>query len=165
MILDCEHCGKKGTLDEEPYSGKKVRLRCPYCSQNFIFAVPTNGNAVGAAIDETVMAPAAAIRIEQPVAVTPPPPKSVIAATPAPDVPDALVNEAKRIARLIISEIKLYNQDKLARMGSKKEVLALLKNDLVRGKQHYDSRIASRLPTGTDYFTETVKEILLAGKN
>src|SRR5205085_8576698 len=98
-----------------------------------------------------------------PAAAPPPPtpPPTPLAAEPT----DAVVLEAKRIARLIISEIKLYNQDKLARAKNKKEVLDLLKNDLIKGKQHYNSRIAAKLPGGPDYFMETVKVILLAGRN
>ena len=80
-------------------------------------------------------------------------------------VDDGLIQEAKRIARLIISEIKLYNQEKIAKARNKREVLELLRNDLIRGKQHYNTRIASKLPMGPDYFMESVKDILLTGKN
>jgi hypothetical protein len=81
------------------------------------------------------------------------------------EVDDGLIQEAKRIARLIISEIKLYNQEKIAKARNKREVLELLRNDLIRGKQHYNTRIASKLPMGPDYFMESVKDILLTGKN
>lgn len=187
MIIACDHCGKQGTLNKETYEGKRLRLRCPYCRQDFVFLVPLNG-LEDTAIDQTivahspqVIAPVAAEPsappaipppapepvhvappIPEPVAPPPPPPP---APPPAPAADDAAVHDAKRIARLIISEIKLYNQDKLARLSSRKEVLALLKNDLMKGKQHYDGRVASKLPSaGPDYFMETVKEILLAGK-
>jgi hypothetical protein len=98
------------------------------------------------------------------VAAAPPPP---LPAPPAPatEASEALINEAKRIARLVISEIKLYNQDKIAKAKTRREVLDLLKNDLIKGKQHYNTRIASKLPVGPDYFMETVKDILLAGKH
>lgn len=181
MILVCEQCGKQGTLDELNYSGKKLRLKCPYCSSQFIYAVPSNGNGTAVGL-ETVIAPGHALApepvappvrvvedqlpdatIAAPMSALPKAEPAAPAMTSDPAV-EAVINEAKRIARLIISEIKLYNQDKLAKMGTRKEILHLLKNDLVRGKQHYDSRIASRLPAGPDYFTETIKEILLAGK-
>ena len=104
--------------------------------------------------------PVPAAEVEQPVVEAPTP-----AAPEAVEVDEALVHEAKRIARLIISEIKLYNQDKIVRARNKREVLELLKHDLIKGKQHYNTRIASKLPTGPDFFMETVKEILLAGKS
>lgn len=167
MIIHCEHCGRRGTLDEEAYSGKKVRLKCPYCSADFIYAVHLNGNLTAEKVPHEILA--------QPVT-----PDSIpghkepagglssatvsIEQAPASIGDEAIVIEAKRIARLIISEIKLYNQEKIARARNKREVLELLKNDLIKGKQHYNSRIASKLPIGPDYFMESVKEILLSGK-
>jgi hypothetical protein len=146
MIIVCEQCGKQGTLEEGSYRGKKLRLKCPYCTRAFVFAVPANGNGASALVEEAIVAP-----------------KGLPAASS--EQVDAFVNEAKRIARLIISEIKLYNQDRIAKATSKKEILDLLRNDLIKGKQHYNSRIASKLPAGPDYFTDTVKEILLTGKH
>lgn len=166
MVLVCERCGKKGTLDEQPYLGKRLRLRCPYCSGEFIHSVPSNGNGrpvdnsqtvfAGVSGDMTMAAPSARLEPSPPSVTQVPEPK---------EGDDVLIQEAKRIARLIISEIKLYNQEKIANAKSKREVLELLKNDLIKGKQHYNTRIASKLPMGPDYFMESVKDILLTGKN
>lgn len=112
-----------------------------------------------------VQAPVVQAAVAPAPVVQPPPPPPPAPAPAAPEASEALVNEAKRIARLVISEIKLYNQDKIARAKTRREVLDLLKNDLIKGKQHYNSRIGSKLPAGPDYFMETVKEILLAGKS
>lgn len=181
MIIDCAQCGRKGTLDAESYSGRKVRLKCPYCSQAFLYSVPQNGNsplmaAVAAPappeppviqppVVQAAPPPPPAPPAPAPVAPAPPAPAPVASAPPVTEASEALVNEAKRIARLVISEIKLYNQDKIAKAKTRREVLDLLKNDLIKGKQHYNTRIASKLPAGPDYFMETVKDILLAGKN
>jgi len=167
MVLVCEHCAKKGTLDELLYSGKRLRLRCPYCSREFIYFVPSNGHNVAVdssntvfsrtdSPDHTVVEPA--VRVEPPAT----PPEAV---APEREVDEGLIQEAKRIARLIISDIKLYNQEKIVKAKSKREVLELLRNDLIKGKQHYNTRIASKLPMGPDYFMESVKDILLTGKN
>jgi len=156
MVIVCEGCGQKGTVDEQFYAGKKLRLRCPHCSYDFIFAVPFNGNhsgmiTAGTSSSSQVFAEPS---LEEPV------PPSVVD-----EALEAVILEAKRIARLIISEIKLYNQEKIVRAVSKREILDLLKDDLMRGRHHYNSRIASKLPFGPDYFMESVKEILLAGKS
>ena len=145
MVLICEQCGKKGTVDEHSYSRRRLRLRCPHCLHEFIFAVPGNGNGAVSMLVQEASAGAEVSPDEENV--------------------EGIILEAKRIARLIISEIKLYNQEKLERAETKREVLELLKSDLLRGKEHYNSRIAARLPMGPDYFMETVREILLAGKN
>jgi hypothetical protein len=142
MTIDCQQCGRTGSIDEHVFAGKRLKLRCPYCSHEFIFALPGNGAGVLQIQDQA-------------------PPVAAVDS----DATEALILEAKRIARLIISEIKLYNQDKIERAASKREVLEMLKVDLLRGKEHYNSRIAAKLPLGPDYFNETVKEILLAGKS
>ncbi len=139
MTISCERCGREGTLDQQSYTRKRLRLRCPYCSHEFVFAGLVSGNGSG------TRGPGEISLAEQ-------------------EALEAAVFEARRIARLIISEIKLYNQEKIEKTESKREVLELLKQDLTRGREHYNSRIASRLPVGMDYFMDTVKEILLAGK-
>jgi hypothetical protein len=168
MVLVCEHCAKKGLLDELTYSGKRLRLRCPYCSREFIYFVPSNGHDVAADSSQTVHSGNGRLDhtvVEPSVSAEPPAsPQDAVVVQQA-EVDDSLIQEAKRIARLIISEIKLYNQEKIAKARSKREVLELLRNDLIRGKQHYNTRIASKLPMGPDYFMESVKDILLTGKN
>lgn len=160
MVIQCGECGKKGTLDEQSYLGKRVRLRCPYCSREFFYTVAENGNSfvptgIGASrsdVDVLLYELLPSPRFEEALAIPQ-------------DSREGAVFEAKRIARLIITEIKLYNQDKIERVQSKKEVIDMLKHDLIKGKQHYNTRIASKLPAEPDYFVESVKEILLAGKD
>jgi DNA-directed RNA polymerase subunit RPC12/RpoP len=169
ISIVCQKCGKQGTLEEDSYLGKRLRLRCPYCSGEFVFAVPKDGQGgqpepaeIHAEAPQTSLAAEEEappeVHDEQPVveAAPPPPARS--------EQDESLIHEAKRIARLIISEIKLYNQEKIAKAKTRKEVLDLLRNDLIKGKQHYNVRIASKLPAGPDYFMESVKEILLGGK-
>ena len=146
MTIVCRQCGRTGSIDEHLYAGKRLKLRCPYCSHEFIFSLPGNGTV-------SLEVPPRAPAVNEPFAAV------------GPETLEALILEAKRIARLIISEIKLYNQDKIEKAESKREVLEMLKVDLLRGKEHYNSRIAAKLPLGPDYFNETVKEILLAGKS
>jgi hypothetical protein len=146
MTIVCQQCGRTGSIDEHVHAGKRLKLRCPYCSHEFIFSLPGNGT----------------VSLEVPHRT---PAMNEMFTAVDPETLEALILEAKRIARLIISEIKLYNQDKIERAESKREVLEMLKVDLLRGKEHYNSRIAAKLPLGPDYFNETVKEILLAGKS
>jgi DNA-directed RNA polymerase subunit RPC12/RpoP len=146
MTIVCQQCGRTGSVDEQTYAGKRLRLRCPYCSHEFVFTLPDNGAGVLESSQTGRTANEPGSLADQEAA-------------------EALILEAKRIARLIISEIKLYNQDKIEKAGSRREILDMLRTDLLRGKQHYNSRIAARLPLGPDYFNETVKEILLAGKS
>ena len=157
MIIVCEHCKKKGLLDDHPYLGKRLRLKCPYCTQIFVFKVPLNGDDLTSAVVDEGTEPE--VSPGQEILSSP---ADVLASNGA---SEEVISEAKRIARLIVSEIKLYNQDKISRANSKKEIMDLLRMDLMKGKEHYDGRIASRLSGGPDYFMDPVKEILLAGKD
>jgi hypothetical protein len=145
MVIFCQQCSRTGTIDEYVYAGKRVRLRCPYCSHEFVFSLPEN-SAVDGPDGRRLSDPAAAMPMDG-------------------ERFQGLVLEARRIARLIISEIKLYNQDKIDRTDSRKEILDMLQTDLMRGKEHYNHRIAGKLPLLPDYFNETIDEILLAGKS
>jgi len=140
MLIVCQQCSRTGTIDEYVFAGKRVRLKCPYCSHEFVFTLPE------LAADREGLEDLGGASLDT-------------------EATQGLILEARRIARLIISEIKLYNQDKIEKVESKREVLEMLRMDLSRGKQHYNSRIAAKLPLGPDYFNETVKEILLAGKS
>ena len=140
MLIVCQQCSRTGTIDEYVFAGKRVRLRCPYCSHEFVFSLPE------VAADREGL-------------------EGLRGASVDTEATQGLILEARRIARLIISEIKLYNQEKIEKIESKKEVLEILKMDITRGKEHYNNRIAGRLPHAPDYFDETVDEILLAGKS
>jgi len=147
MTIVCQQCSRTGTIDEHTYAGKRVKVRCPYCSHEFVFALPENGAGVLPDLTRPESAPTGQQNPAEQEAA------------------EAMILEAKRIARLIISEIKLYNQDKIEKARNQKEILEMLRRDLTRGKEHYNSRIAGKLPFEPDYFNETVKEILLAGKS
>ncbi len=77
---------------------------------------------------------------------------------------DAEIKEAQRISRLIVSEIKLYNQDLIHKIKAKSELLEKLKEDLTLARQHYKQRVSPKLPPFPDYFQEAVETILLADK-
>lgn len=143
MVIVCQQCSRNGTIDEYVYAGKRVRLKCPYCSHEFVFTLPEHEPVVREGLEN----------------------EDLRGASLDTEAAQGLILEARRIARLIISEIKLYNQDKIEKVDSKKEVLEILKMDITRGKEHYNNRIAGRLPHAPDYFDETVDEILLAGKS
>ncbi len=177
MTIVCQNCGKEGTLEADLYRGKRLRLKCPYCSSEFIYSVPPVGEEAGPVREvvegqaATAVPPLPPPAVPLPGVAVPQPAEQQPAVAEQAGIPparteadDAIINEAKRIARLIISEIKLYNQERIARAKSKKEVLDILRNDLIKGKQHYNTRVASKLPVGPDYFMESVKEILLGGK-
>jgi hypothetical protein len=71
--------------------------------------------------------------------------------------------EAKRFARLVVSEIKLYNEAKVNEGRRNKDIYARLKEDIERGRQMYGDRIQPNLKNSTTYFQDELVRILAGG--
>jgi hypothetical protein len=141
MIIECPQCNKKAKLNEELYKDKILRIRCRNCLHIWELDLSTEGKK------------------EEPIS----PPQKEVTITDKSNL-SAEIQEAQRIARLIISEIKLYNQDLCHKLKKKEEILESLKEDLTLGRQHYKQRISPKLPPTPDYFQEAINTILLADK-
>jgi hypothetical protein len=73
--------------------------------------------------------------------------------------------EARRFARLLVSEIKLYNEDAVERGREQNDLYARLKEDIDRSREMYERRIPAEIRTARDYFHEELVRILADGNN
>jgi hypothetical protein len=64
--------------------------------------------------------------------------------------------KAQRFARLLVDEIKLYNQEKVAAGRTGKDLYDRLKEDIDKSKSTYDKRYGSTAAAGGDYFNKEV---------
>jgi len=71
--------------------------------------------------------------------------------------------DAKRFARLVVSEIKLYNESKVAEGRKTKDIYERLKEDIERGRQMYNDRVSAQVRGSTDYFQDELVRILAGG--
>ena len=71
--------------------------------------------------------------------------------------------DAKRFARLIVSEIKLYNEAKVTEGRKAKDLHSRLKEDIERGRQMYHDRISPGLRNNTNYFHDELVRLLAGG--
>ena len=85
------------------------------------------------------------------------------AAAPAPDafaqmsVADADVHrKAQRFARLLMDEVKLYNQAKVTEGRKKKDLYDRLKEDIDKSRNTYNKRYGSTVAGSADYFSQEV---------
>ncbi|HKH47542.1 MAG TPA: hypothetical protein VKM72_23030 [Thermoanaerobaculia bacterium] len=76
---------------------------------------------------------------------------------------EALHEEARRLARLLVSEIKLYNEEQVEEGRRKRDVYERLKEDIDRSRQMYEERVEPRILKSTDYFYQELVRILAAG--
>ncbi|HEV7499353.1 MAG TPA: GAF domain-containing protein [Vicinamibacteria bacterium] len=89
----------------------------------------------------------------------PPPPPS-----PAMSPEETKAHEdAKRFARLVVSEIKLYNEAKVNEGRRNKDIYERLKEDIERGRQMYADRVAPPVRDSTNYFYDELVRILAGG--
>jgi hypothetical protein len=72
-------------------------------------------------------------------------------------------DDAKRFARLVVSEIKLYNEAKVTEGRKTRDIYERLKEDIERGRQMYHDRVPSGVRDSSDYFAEELVRILAGG--
>jgi len=80
------------------------------------------------------------------------------AAAPAP-AEDEVHVKAKKFAKLLVEEIKLYNQDKVNQGRSQKDLYDRLREDIDKSRATYDRRYGQTV-TDVDYFTQELIRIL-----
>ena len=73
-------------------------------------------------------------------------------------------DEARRFARLLVSEIKLYNESKVEQGRKNRDLYERLKEDIDRSRQMYDERIADEVRKVSNYFYDELVRILADGK-
>jgi hypothetical protein len=108
--------------------------------------------------------PVPTVEVEQPVAVAQAEPVvTAAAAAPAPAT-DAFANlspedadvhrKAHRFARLLVDEIKLYNQVKVTEGRKSKDLYDRLKEDIEKSRITYQKRYGNTAAGGADYFSQ-----------
>lgn len=111
--------------------------------------------AGGTAVDEApVPQPVAMAATAAPSHAAPPTPSA-----PAADEND-LQKKARRFAKLLVEEIKLYNQPKVDEGRRNRDLYDRLKEDIEKSRAMYDKRYAESAVASADYFTQELIRIL-----
>lgn len=76
---------------------------------------------------------------------------------------DPAHDEAKRLARLLVSEIKLYNEEQIDAGRQRGNIYAVLRDDIDRSRQMYEERVDERVRATSDYFREELIRTLAGG--
>jgi outer membrane biosynthesis protein TonB len=72
-------------------------------------------------------------------------------------------NEARRFARLLVSEIKLYNEQKVREGRDHADLYDRLREDIDRSRQMYDKRVRPEVSNRYDYFHHELVNMLAEG--
>jgi hypothetical protein len=70
-------------------------------------------------------------------------------------------DEAKRLARTIISDIVLYNPQKVKEGIEKDSLFDVLTDELAEGKKYYESMVEEEIRQSTNFFNEALVDVLL----
>jgi len=60
-------------------------------------------------------------------------------------------DQAKRLARAIISDIAIYNREKVERGIKEDSIFELLAEEIEEGRQHFQTRVVPEIASGTIY--------------
>jgi len=73
-------------------------------------------------------------------------------------------NEARRFARLLASEIKLYNEGAVREGRERGNLYFRLREDIERGRRLYEERVPADVRGGGDYYYEELVDVLAEGR-
>jgi len=72
-------------------------------------------------------------------------------------------DEAKRFARLLVSEIRLYNEQAVIEGRESRDVYRRLKEDIDRSREMFEQRVAVEIRSQSNYFFDELVRILADG--
>ena len=78
--------------------------------------------------------------------------------------PARAVEDARRLARLLVSEIKLYNEKKVEEGRANLDLYDRLKDDIERSRQVYNERTPESVRLDTNFFQDELVRILADGR-
>jgi hypothetical protein len=70
--------------------------------------------------------------------------------------PEEIHEKAQRFARLLVDEIKLYNQAKVNKGRQSKDLYRRLKKDIEKSRAGYDKKYGNTVAASGDYFTKEI---------
>lgn len=71
-----------------------------------------------------------------------------------------LHNAARKFARLLVSEIKLYNEQKVQAGRRDKNLYSLLRDDIDKSREMYEKRVSPNVASQVDYFYDELVRLL-----
>jgi predicted Zn finger-like uncharacterized protein len=181
MIIQCQSCAAKYFLSEEKLPANPLKVRCPKCQAVFMLAPRSERVAVGAGVGNAGKAPhASAIDIEPTAA----PKKKGVAAAPLldddaparakPSAPQAPAkagrggksadDRAKRLARVLVSDILYYNRERRDQALQDGTLMTALGEEIKKSWELYKEKVGPDAAQSTSYFKEALNEILADGQ-
>ncbi len=133
MVVTCPSCGKSYQISEEKLGGKAKRIRCRNCTEIFIVHPPKRK------------------------------PEEPVAEPPAPDPGLHTDERAARFARVLASDMLVYNQDMVEKARIDGNLAVVMAGDLKRSWELWKSRFPEAAQSGgIEIFRDALRKILAA---
>lgn len=71
---------------------------------------------------------------------------------------------AKRLARLIMDDLILYNKEKIAQGIKEDNIFEILASELEVARKYYERSVDPHVARETNYFNEAIVDILIKGR-
>lgn len=187
MLIQCQGCAAKYFLPEDKVPEKPIKVRCPKCKAVFTLVPRAEPVAAKNVVGEPT-APQSAIPPLEPAEQVMPEPAAA-AAPQAPDVPRApkipeappepepekkpaaskargrgKEDRAKRLARVLVSDILCYNQEKRDQAIKDGNLMTVLGEEIKKSWELYKEQVGPEVASSTNYFKEALNEILADGQ-
>lgn len=72
--------------------------------------------------------------------------------------------KAMRLARAIVSDISLYNEQKIVKGIEQDNLLDAIKDELDEGRELYKTRVSPEIFSGTNFFDRAIVDIIVRTK-
>jgi len=168
MIIQCQGCAAKYFLPEDRVPHDPLKVSCPKCKAVFTLIPRQAPVGVAAAPEAPEGATAPAI---EPVAPPSPPAEATPAETKTPKKKsgrklkgNSKDDRAKRLARVLVSDILWYNREKRDQALQDGTLMATLSEEIKKSWELYKEKVGPEVAQSTNYFKEALNEILADGQ-
>ena len=174
MIIQCQGCAAKYFLPEDKVPENPIKVRCPKCKAVFTLVPRVEPVAAGSVPADTATArradrapertpqEAAADAAVSPSSESIPSPEpSVESPRRGKRLPE---DRAKRLARVLVSDILCYNRDKRDRALNDGSLMTALGEEIKKSWELYKEKVGAEVANSTNYFKEALNEILADGQ-
>jgi predicted Zn finger-like uncharacterized protein len=194
MIILCEGCAAKYFLPDARVPSKPTRVRCPQCKAVFTLAPRSENVVAGVenvVVRSAAKSPDGALGVRERTAPAKPPAESGTTpergstptaragdrpgGKPSPQVTakgpkrkkvprNTEQDRARRLARVLVSDILCYNQDKRDQALVEGDLMTALGDEIKKSWELYKEKVGPEVAKSTDYFKEALNEILADGQ-
>jgi predicted Zn finger-like uncharacterized protein len=167
MIIQCQSCAARYFLPQEKVPTHPLKVRCPKCGAVFMLAprvepvavgAPTTGSETRRVPENARPAPAPAATLtttDTPTDVAPP---------RRPREARAGEERARRLARVLVSDILWYNREKRDLALRDGTLMTALGDEIKKSWELYKEKVGPEAALSTNYFKEALNEILADGQ-